>query len=323
MEVSILSRRKEIPYDDLLRQYFSTEPSDVYGLGNWSVIYYTNWALRKVFGNYRFTGIPDGWDHEYMLEHLFIDGMIGITDTKLGVLPLKCGRTGVNVFDHPTGLIFANPVLGSFERRIEDSIGSISIATGDNRKPAALVKLQYNYMGIMPTVNRYAVLLAMCDAATAVNLINTKTAAVFAASNQKEAASYKRMFDQIQQGRPAVFIGDDLASKIRDRIFFQNVKEVFVAGDIEQVKRQIINDFLSDIGINNSNTEKRERLVTNEVSSNIQEIKAGAEHWIRTVNEGLEVANALYGLSLGFERLPIEAPKEGEEETPDDSTESA
>lgn len=308
-------KNKPIPYLDLVSGFLQESPETVEGINNSSTFYFIEWAFREIYGAYTFEGLPDGWDLDYMLQRLFIDGHFCITDTELGVLPLQCGFAGVNVFNHPNKVIIANPVLGSFRRYIADSVGSLD--KDRPGKPAALVKLQYNYSGVMPLVTRYAVMLSMCDSATAVNLINSKTAVVFAANNQKEAQSYKLMYDEITEGKPGVFIGDGLAEKIRDRIFFQNIKEMFIAKDLEIVKRQIKNDFLSDIGINNTNTEKKERLITEEVSGNLEEIRSTAEYWIKTVNEGLGVANSLYGLNLKFIKKNIGGDPDNELSEPD------
>ena len=40
--------------------------------------------------------------------------------TKSGVLPLECGIGGINVFNKPTKCFIANPILGSFDRTIND-----------------------------------------------------------------------------------------------------------------------------------------------------------------------------------------------------------
>lgn len=302
--------KKPIQYLDLVSEYLQEAPETVEGISNSSTFYFIEWAFREIYGAYTFTGLPEGWDLDYMLQRLFIDGHFAVTDTELGVLPLQCGFAGVNVFNHPNKVIIANPVLGSFRRYIADSVGSLD--TDRPEKPAALVKLQYNYAGIMPLVTRYAVMLAMCDSATAVNLINSKTAVIFAASNQKEAQSYKLMYDEITGGKPGAFIGDSLAEKIRDRIFFQDVKNMFIAKDLETVKRQIKNDLLSDIGVNNANQDKRERMITDEVNGNEEEVRSAAEHWIETVNEGLTVANKLYNLNLRFVKKDLGGEKQNE-----------
>lgn len=280
----ILSKKRSIQEDDLLRKFFAVQPDDVDGLNNTSVYYYTTWCIKKLFGVYKISGVPDDWDIPYMMSRIFLDGVLCITDTPLGVIPLQTSTTGYNVWNLPTKCLIANPVLGTFERVIGTE--------------CAMIRLQYDFGTVWPIVNRYATLLAMCDAGISVNLINTKVAAIFGADNKAEAESYKRMYDQISEGRPAVFVGENMAKKLSERLLFNRVKESYIADQVEDLKQQIINDYLSDIGINNANTEKRERMVENEVMSNRQEVRSGAEHWLKTVNEGFDMANRLYGLEL-------------------------
>lgn len=276
--------RKSIAERDLLNRYFSVEPRSVEGLNNTSVLYYTQQLIKKLFGVFEIQGAPDGWDINYMKERIFLDGRLCVTDTAMGVLPLQTGVAGINVFNHPTTCVIANPVLGSFERLIDTD--------------CALVLLQYDYGNAWPMINRYAALLASCDGSIAVNLINSRVAAIFGAENKKEADSYKLMYDQITEGKPGVFIGEAMAKKLSERLMYNRVKESYVADQIENLKHQIMDDFLSDLGVENANTDKRERLITNEVESNYQEIRAGAEHWLDNINEGFAKANNLYNLDL-------------------------
>lgn len=285
-----------VAYDDLKREFFAERPKDVDGVANSSAIYYQTWILKKVFSIFEFENFPDSWDMDYFLTGLFLDGHIAITDTELGVLPLKCGVTGINVFNHPTEVIIANPVLGSIRRRIEPLSGSTTLAGNLPDLPAALVKLQYNYKGIWPIITRYAALLSMCDSAIAVNLMNSKVAFIGLASDKKQAQTMKKMYDMISAGNPAVFVKGDVVNQ--ETFFFNHVKENFAAPEIQIVKRKIINEFLTEIGINNANMDKRERVNTDEVAANDEEVRANVEHWLYNINEGLTVANRLYNLSL-------------------------
>lgn len=303
-------RKRDIPRGDVLREFFSLEPSDVEGLNNTSVAYYTQECIKKLFGVYYVENMPKDWDRDYMMGRIFLDGRLCITDTAAGVLPLRTGVSGINVFDHPTTCVIANAVLGSFERTIG--------------KDCALVHLQFNYGNVWPIINRYAAMLSMCDSAISVNLMNTKTAAIFGAQSKAEAESFKLMFDQISRGNPAVFITEDLAQRLADRMLLNQVKQQYVANDVEDLKQRIMDDFLSDIGINNANTDKRERLNTYEVVSNTQEVRSGAEHWLTNINEGFDVANRLYGLNLRMVRKEWKDIKDYQEGARDDDfTESA
>lgn len=284
-----LVSRFTVPMKDLKRKFFSERPRDVDGLNNTSAYYYRLWLLRKVFSIFVYEGMPDGWDLDYFNEHLFLDGVVCITDTdkdakvNVGVVPLMTGVTGVNIYNHPTTCVIANPVLGSFRREIDVD--------------CALVKLQYTYQGINEMLDRYSCLLAMCDSSIAVSLMNSKVTFMGECSSKKQAETMKVMYDQLSCGEPAVFYKaskDDEASNF----YFNNAKQNFVAPDIQILRNNIVNDFLTEIGIKNANRDKKERLVTPEVDANQEEVESNIIHWMDNINEGFKVANKLYGLNL-------------------------
>lgn len=304
-----------VAYDDLKREFFAERPKDVDGVANTSAMYYQTWILKKVFSIFEFQGLPDSWDYDYLMTALFLDGLFCITDTDAGILPLKCGVTGINVFNHPTECIIANPVLGNLRRKIYPEVKSIKEV---NEELCALVKLQYNYHGIADMINRYAAMLSMCDSAIAVNLMNSKVAFIGLASSKQQARTMQKMYDLISSGQPAVFVRGDVVNQ--DTFFFNHVKENFAANDIQILKRSIINEFLTEIGIDNANQDKRERLVSDEVSANDVEIRANVEHWLYNINEGLKAANELFGLDLSCKLKKYEK-SELRNEVPDESAE--
>lgn len=283
MEVCTLNE-KLIPLSDLLRNFFATKPKDVDGVANTSALYYRDKLLRIILGRFDITGWNEEWDLDYAMTALFTDGFFTITDTDIGVVPLRCGVHGNNVFNRPNQVIVANHILGSFNRTIGVD--------------CALVRLQYNYQGIESLLQRYSTMLAMCDSSQAVNILNAKVSFVAFAESKAQAESMKKMYDDIAMGRPAVFLKGD--PTMRDQFMFNNAKQNFVGAEIQDLKSRIIDEFLTEIGIKNTNTEKRERLVTYEAESREEEINSGVSHWIRTVNEGLRTANQLYDLNLRF-----------------------
>lgn len=262
-------------------------------------IEYRNWCLKKLFGAFEFGGVPDTWDYDYMLENLFMYGYLAITDTSIGVIPLRCGITGINVFDHPTTAIFANSVLGNFERNLY----------GNNpATDCALVKLQYDFMGAMPVINRYAALLALCDNSISVNLRNSKVAFIGFVSSKQQAATVEKMYSDIDRGKPAVYVkrGDGITS---EDIYYNHVKETYIANDVQLLKQSIKNDFLTEVGLNNANTDKRERLIVDEVNANNDEVQANVQHWLDNIREGLRRANSLFGLDLSVKLRKFDGGK--------------
>lgn len=265
---------------------------------------YREWCLKKIFGAFAFGGIPDTWDYDYFITRLFTDGYVAITDTDIGVIPLRCSITGINVFEQPTQALFANPVIGNFER---DLFGD------DPRSACALVKLQYDYRGVMPLVLRYAAMLAECDASITVNLRNSKVAFIGFVNSKQQAATMEQLYSQIESGKPAVYVkkGDGLT---QDDIYYNHVKETYIANDVQLLKQSIKNDFLTEVGLNNANTDKRERLIVDEVNANNDEVKANVQHWLDTIREGLDRANALFGLDLSVTLRKFDGGEGGNDE---------
>lgn len=272
-----------IPLRDLLNDFFAKKPADVDGVLNTSAYYYRIYLLKKIFGRFAIENIPVGWDEDYILETLFMEGFFTVTDTEAGILPLKCGLTGINVFNKPTTVVVANPVLGNFERTIDVD--------------CVVCQLQPNYEGVYSMINRYATMLAMCDSSIAVNLMNTKAAFIFGASNKAQADTFKKLYDKISCGEPAVFMKDGLNE---ENFFTMPVKQYFIADDVQLLKRKIVAEFLTEIGINNTNMDKRERLTDDEVNANDQEVVANIQCWIDNITIGINKINNMFGLGLRF-----------------------
>jgi hypothetical protein len=96
------------------------------------------------------------------------------------------------------------------------------------------------------------------------------------AESKSQAETMKKMFDEISSGHPAVFVNENAVNPAK--FFFNNVKQNFVGEELQTVKRSIINEFLTEIGINNANTDKRERLNSDEVNANNSEIGCNVQH---------------------------------------------
>lgn len=273
---------KSVSYSDLIRNFFARKPKEVDGVANTSQTYYRQYLLKKILSRFEFKNIPEKWELDYFLWHLFVDGAICITDTEVGIIPQKCGLTGIGIYEQPIECIIASPVLGSFRRTIGED--------------CEIIKLQYDYQGVNWILDRYSALLAMCDSSIAVNLMNTKATYIFKCANKGQSETIKAMYDEITCGKPATFIGETAFDK--ESIYIMPAKQNFIADDVQLLKRKILNEFLTDIGINNTNLDKRERLTDDEVNANNDEVKANVQHWLDNIKEGLTRVNDMYSLDL-------------------------
>lgn len=290
-------------YDFINRYNSSFSPSTVHCKNSELVAYYTRHLLQKVLSVFEFKGIPEEWAINYFQYTLICRGFVAILPTEeFGVIPQECGLGGYTVFYQPRFATIANPLLPGVRQPV---IG----------RDCALVKMQPDYGGVMDLVTTYADLMALCLETAGVNLLNSKLSYVFAAANKTQAESFKKMYDRVASGEPAVFVDKSLFNEDGSRnwdAFFQNMKQNYVAGDILNDMKTIEDQFNTAIGIPNANTQKRERLITDEVNANNVDTESRVNLWLETMKRDMKAANEMYGLSLDVEyRYAEQEPAEG------------
>lgn len=281
---------KDIGYYDLVSNYLRPKPKDVSGLNNSSYFYYRRQLFLKIYSLFDFKNYPDYWDIDYFKNVLFSDGFIGVVDYNGGPWALKCGFSGINPYNNPTEIMIANPVLGNFNRTI-----------GKDGELIYFNRVDGMYIGLEPLVKRYALLLSQCDGSINATLMNSRVRHVFEGTNDAEVQTYKKMYDEVSQGKPAVFLKKGKTDLKESNFNFLNVKNTYIGNDIMLTKRSIMNEFLTEIGINNRNTDKRERLTTDEVAVNDSETAANVILWLDTMRRQLDKVNKLFNTNITVE----------------------
>lgn len=265
-------------------------------------LYFMKYLIEKIFSVYEFN-IPKEWDKSYFLYTLFCNGFISVINTRdYGVIPQHCTLTGRGVYYQPTRVIVSNPL---FDKAYDLRIGEMT----------EIIKLQPNYSGIIDIVSYYADLLALASETVSSNLVNSKLAYVFMANDKAQAESFKKLYDQISTNNPAVFADKKLFNEDGNPnwlMFNQNVGQNYIASNILVDMNKVMDMFNTDIGIPNANTEKRERLVIDEVNANNIDTTSKASLWLETMQEGIEKVNNMFDLDLSVEfRFKDEAQETG------------
>ena len=84
-------------------------------------------------------------------------------------------------------------------------------------------------------------------------------------------------------------------------VTFGLIQSSIIADALLSDLRKIEAMFDTDIGIPNSNTDKKERLITDEVNSNNVETASKCAMWLDELKKGCKKANDLFGLSLSVD----------------------
>lgn len=300
----------EIPvgYGDINLYNAQFSPSTVHVKNTALQRYFRKYLLQKAISVFKWT-LPEEWDEDYFKYTLYGMGYIAVLNTRsFGIICQGGALGGYNLYYRPSYIMITNPLL-------KETI------TANINTDCAIIKLQPDYSSIMDIVGYYADQLALAAEALGMNLVNVKTGVVFGAKNKAQAESYKKMYDRLGDGNPAVVIDKDLLDDTGKPTWFpfvQNMKEQYITPEILSDMRKIEAMFDTDIGIPNANTDKKERLVTDEVNANNVETATRCELWLDSIRKGIDQANAMYGLTLGVDwrvnpKTEIEDNWKGEE----------
>lgn len=257
---------------------------------NFTSAYFRKYLFEKAISVFKWN-LPKEWDRDYFLYVLFGMGYIGVIPTDAyGVIPQMGTISGFNLYYAPRVLIVSNPLLDTKEYVIHED--------------CELIKLQGNYSGILDLVAYYASKMALISEAIDMNLQNSKSSKIFFAKDKAAAQTMKKIFDQISEGNPAVVTDKELLDENGKPTWFwfsENLGQNYITDDLLVDLRKVENQFCTELGIPNTNTDKRERMTDDEVNANNVETYTRAELWLDRLQECCEKTNSKYGLQLSVD----------------------
>lgn len=281
-----------------------------------STVHIKNTGLARFFKRYLLQEaisvfdwkLPETWSKNYFLYVLYVIGYIGIVNTdRFGVIPQHGGLGGYNVFYQPRYMLINNPLFAGTLKPVID-------------EDCVCLRLQPDYCGLYDIVDYYGDLMALCAEATGINLVNSKLSFIFAAKNKATAESLKALYDKIAGGEPAAFADKELfddEGNLTVSMFNQDVGRNFIADRLLDTMRTIRCQFLTDIGIPNANTDKRERLITDEVNANNFETRAKCSVWLDELQKGCRKVKEMFGVDISVDWREDLKEKEVQTDDPD------
>lgn len=279
-------------YDYINTLDSSVQPANQHVLNTQTGRFYQRYLLKKALAVFNWK-LPEWWDENYFLYILYCRGYLAVFDTdQFGVIPQECGLQGYNVFYRPTDAVIANPLLPGIQRKRIDS-------------ECVLMQLQPDYTGILDLCAHYAEKMALASSAINQNLWHTRIATVFFAGSDAEQQSVKKAYDRMTSGDPMVVVHKNLRDadgNLKYEVFNRDVKSSYIISDLIADLRKIEAEFDTRVGIPNANTDKRERLITDEVNANNVETTILSDLWMDSIQDGIKKVKDMFGLEISCER---------------------
>lgn len=255
--------------------------------------YFRRYLLNKAVSIFEFD-LPATWDRDYLTFCLFTMGYVGVFRTEeYGVVPQAGTFHGFDLYYRPKEFLCVNPYLK--EQYYDLKIGENCV----------LVKLTDDYLGLLDMINYYADQLALSAETWGINLFNARTGYVAIASSKAAAESLKKAYDEMSGGSPFVVIDKELMREDGStpwEWFTQDLRSNFIGPDILADMRKIETMFDADIGLKNSNTDKKERLITAEVEANDDSTMSKSDVWLSNLQDGFREVYDMFGVDIKVRR---------------------
>ena len=268
----------------------SVSPSGVRYGNNTAFDFYCRYLWQKLVNVFTYK-LPDTWSADTFQDCIFGNGCAAVVNTpEYGAVCCWATPGGFNINYEPQFVKIANRLLPDLMSR-ELIIG----------RDCAALHICPDWAGVTDLIAQYAIKLSLTMQAIDVNLINSKLAYVFAAKNQTQANSFKKMMDKINTGEPAVVVDKALFNDDGTpnwQLFTQNLRQTYLVTDLLSDLKSIEDEFDSKVGIPNANTEKRERLISDEVNANNAETAIIAAGWLEHLQLGIKQVKDMYGVDI-------------------------
>lgn len=242
---------------------------------------YFNRLFELAINMFKWENLPDTVDERFLELALCEKGYcLYFNDDIMGNLALTCMIGGeLDVYRIPTRRI-AYAVNGyQAERTNRDSI---------------LIYNNYLHTPTMQTISLYAERLTAIERAIDVN-VNAQKTPIAILTDEKQKRTVEEIYRKYEGNAPVIIGAKDLDL---NSVKAMTTGAPYVADKLNILKRQIWNEALTFFGIENANTEKRERLVSDEITSNLGGVQAQRYVMLNAREQAADKINRMFGTNI-------------------------
>ena len=200
---------------------------------------------------------------------------------------MACDGGYINLYGLPTE-------VQCYSYRFNQRRSLYTVDTGEEKdKECILVMNNYERVPTAATIQLFAYRLAEAQRTADVNIKAQRTP-VLITTDQKQYFTLKKMYEEFDGNTPAIFGDKNLVTP--DALKSLKTDAPYIADKIMDYKREIWNEFLTFCGISNL-SEKRERMISNEVDSNNELVNLNLQALLVPRKEACRQFNEKFGLA--------------------------
>jgi hypothetical protein len=225
---------------------------------------------------FEWEGLPEGCNARHLESSLYLYGraLFYKDDTK-GYMNSKCTPSGtLNHYDEPVAYTATSTVYNVMYKRDE----------------CVLIRNNYLERPTDHTVVLFASRLTEAERTIDVNIKAQKTP-VMITCDEKDRLTMLALYKKYEENE-CMILGSKQMNTDKIKVFKTDAP--FIADKMQVYKRDIMNEMLTFFGINNTNSDKRERLITDEVNANNEVIDINSQSMLLTRLEACQQINTMF-----------------------------
>lgn len=242
---------------------------------------YFNRLFELAINMFKWENLPDTVDERFLELALCEKGYcLYFNDDIMGNLALTCMIGGeLDVYRIPT-------------RRIAFAVNGYQAER--TNKDSVLIFNNYLHTPTMQTISLYAERLTAIERAIDVN-VNAQKTPIAILTDEKQKKTVEEIYRKYEGNAPVIIGAKNLDL---DSVKALTTGAPYVADKLNILKRQIWNEALTFFGIENANTEKRERLVSDEITSNLGGVQAQRYVMLNAREQAADKINRMFGTNI-------------------------
>lgn len=255
---------------------------------------------------FKWTGLPDSVDERFLELTLFHQALAVFywEEQFSRYLCLRASGSGmVNMYDNPTTFTVTGNGASPINRVLQagntwkDSIDEEGLPFQE-LVPLECVPIWGNYLRVpdKDIIFVFAKRLASIDQTIDINTLAMRFTTVMTVPEDQRLTAVN-LFRQHQQGQPVVFGVEGL--QLEDLVkVWPIAPDKDIPLNLQIQKSRIWNECMTLLGINNSNQDKKERLVTDEVAANDEQVVSNRGIALNSRKIGADQINKRWGLGI-------------------------
>lgn len=254
---------------------------------------YLNRFRKIALSMFEWVNLPKSMNENFIEKCLFYNGKCAfLKDKTKGFINTKvCSNGYLNIYGLPTKLH-----CFSYDYQEDRDLFSYKDELIENQEEKECIYV-LNNTEVIPTVSTlelFAYRLYMCDRVCDVNLSGQRYPLMIL-GDEKARLTLENLYSQYDGNKPFIFGKKDLLSENEMKVL--KTDSPYIIDRVTQYKKEIWNEALTFLGINNMSIVKGERLTKNESEENNELVNLNLLSFLKTRQQACREFNELFGFT--------------------------